>query len=108
MVHEPPTECSQIEQGEAFCEQRYFDDGHVRFSSSPSERNNYCITERPMISNNRRSYRLLACDIQNVKPISCGSVESYGTTKWVVDKRTLEVYESWEEHESEFIYIIGE
>jgi hypothetical protein len=77
MVHSAPTECSAVEGDEAFCERRYFDDGLVRFSSSPSERGNCCIMERRSITNAASSYRLLACDMQDAKPISCGAVESY-------------------------------
>lgn len=81
IVHSPPTECSAFEGNEAFCEQRYFDDGLIRFSGSPSERGNYCILELRINSDNAGSYRLLACDRRDGNPMSCGAVESYGVSK---------------------------
>ena len=108
VVHAPPTECSSAGRNEVFCEQRHFDDGYVRFSSSQSDTPNCCIMERRMISDNSLSYRLLACDAQNESQISCGSVESYSTATWVVDGRNLRVDESWLEHRSELVHDIGE
>ena len=107
-VHQPPTECSEIKQNEVFCEERYFDDGRVRFSSRSTEPSHCCIMERYMILDERTSYKVLACGVHNERPISCDAVQSYGISSWVVDGRSLIADTSWPLHENQYIDNKGE
>lgn len=103
LVHEPPHDCTENDQKIAFCEQRYFDDGHVRISSISHEQPNCCIMERLMIDHNRLSYRVLACDRLDRSPIQCSAVESYGIGAWRIDGRELKLDLTWDRHQSEYI-----
>ncbi len=103
-INQPPTACSQIDPNEVFCEERYFDDGHVRFSSTTHERQNCCILERLMTNTDIVSYRILACDALNQSQIQCGNIQSYGINRWRIDNRELEPDLNWEDHYSQFIH----
>lgn len=103
-VHLPPTSCLGQEDGALFCEERYFDDGYVRFSSKKSDLRHCCIMERYLLHQERLSSRVLACAAEKAVSLDCGAVESYGLYRWRVDGADLSADLSWENHESVYVF----
>ncbi|WP_346908546.1 hypothetical protein [uncultured Roseibium sp.] len=108
IIHQPATECPDKTDQELFCEQRYYDDGHVRISSKASELPNCCIMERQFVDSGLLSYRVRACDAGDQSKVECGAVESYGIYDWGVGGRDLTVDLGWRGHKSEYLYDLEE
>lgn len=102
-IHLPSQVCAANSESGVFCEERFFEDGEVRFIRKPSEIPYCCILERLQVSTEMLSYRVLTCDKVRKDPIDCSAVGSYGIYDWIIDGRSLEVDKAWEGHESSFI-----
>ena len=88
-INEGPRSCEGTDVGVQFCEQRYLDDGYIRFSSRSSEMQNCCALERQSLDAHAISYTVLACDVSDSSKIDCSKVQNYGISNWIVDNREL-------------------